>query len=144
MPFVVTMMLADAAQAIENKLYILGGGWSITGPEPSPSAIALHVKVPWDQTNRQHVMLLELLDIDGDPVLVETPVGSQALRVENRFEVGRPAGIKPGSWLEVAVALNFGPIVLPPNGSYVWRLSINDETDEHWALPFVTRAAKPG
>ena len=28
----VTMMLADAAQAVEGKLYILGGGWSVTGP----------------------------------------------------------------------------------------------------------------
>ena len=30
----VTMLLADSAQAIEGKLYILGGGWSITGPDP--------------------------------------------------------------------------------------------------------------
>jgi hypothetical protein len=27
----VTMMLADAAQVSEGKLYILGGGWSIAG-----------------------------------------------------------------------------------------------------------------
>ena len=139
MAFVVTMMLADAAQAVDNKLYILGGGWSVIGPEPQPSAIAIHVKVPWDQTNRQHMMLLELLDLDGEPILIETPVGRQALRVENNFEVGRPPGIKPGSPIEISIALNFGPIPLPPDGSFVWRLSINDETHEHWALPFVTR-----
>ena len=45
------MMLADSAQVSEGKLFILGGGWSVTGP-PAPSAIALHVEVPWDQTNR--------------------------------------------------------------------------------------------
>ena len=55
------MMLADAAQAVEGKLYILGGGWSVTGPEPSASAIAAYIpgsvgpyerqgpkRAPWD------------------------------------------------------------------------------------------------
>jgi hypothetical protein len=133
------MMLADAAQAVDNKLFILGGGWSVTGPEPAPSAIALHIKVPWDQTNRKHLMLLELIDLDGEPVLIETPVGRQALRIENQFEVGRPPGVKPGSPLEIPFALNLGPLPLQPGGSYVWRLSINGETHEHWRLPFVTR-----
>ena len=36
----VTILLADAAQAVEGKLYILGGGWSITGPDPSPMSRA--------------------------------------------------------------------------------------------------------
>jgi len=26
------MMLADAAQAVNGKLYIMGGGWSVMGP----------------------------------------------------------------------------------------------------------------
>ena len=37
----VTILLADAAQAAEGKLYVLGGGWSITGPDPSPMALAI-------------------------------------------------------------------------------------------------------
>ena len=41
----VTMMLADSAQVAGGKLYILGGGWSITGPMPCPSAIAVIVVV---------------------------------------------------------------------------------------------------
>ncbi|HYT79952.1 MAG TPA: sigma factor [Actinomycetota bacterium] len=28
----VTMMLADAAEVADGKLFILGGGWSVTGP----------------------------------------------------------------------------------------------------------------
>ena len=50
----VTLMLADSAQAVEGKLYILGGGWSLVGPEPTPMAIALKIEVPWDETNRRH------------------------------------------------------------------------------------------
>ena len=35
------MILADSAQVADGKLYILGGGWSITGPDPTPSAVAI-------------------------------------------------------------------------------------------------------
>ena len=64
----VTLMLADSAQVADGKLfYILGGGWSITGP-PAPSAIALLVEVPWDQTNRRLEWRFELVDSDGYPV----------------------------------------------------------------------------
>jgi hypothetical protein len=45
----VTMLLADAAQVSEGKLNVLGGGWSVTGPNPTPSAIAIYIQVPWDQ-----------------------------------------------------------------------------------------------
>ncbi len=88
-------------------------------------------------------MLLELIDLDGEPVLVDTPVGRQALRVENQFEVGRPPGVKPGTPLEVALALSLGPLPLPPGGSYAWRLSINGEGHEHWPLPFRSRETPP-
>src|SRR5207244_5203833 len=37
----VTILLADAAQAVEGKLYVLGGGWSTTGPDPAPMARAI-------------------------------------------------------------------------------------------------------
>jgi hypothetical protein len=78
----VTMMLADAAQEVGGKLYVLGGGWSITGPEPVPMAIALKLEVPWDRTNLQHSLLLELLDEDGEPVLVPGQDGEEvALQV---------------------------------------------------------------
>ena len=57
----VTMMLADSAQAIGGKLYVLGGGWSITGPAPTPSAIVIKIDVPWDQANIKHHAKFELV-----------------------------------------------------------------------------------
>jgi hypothetical protein len=138
--FQVTMMLADSAQALDNKLYILGGGWSITGPEPSPSAIALQIKVPWTETNRQHRMRIELLDPDSQPVAFDSPVGRQPLILQSEFEVGRPAGMKPGSPIEIALAINIGPLPLEPDSRYEWRLHIDDDTREEWTLPFSTRS----
>ncbi len=81
----VTMLLADAAQAVEGKLYILGGGWSITGPDPTPMAIALKIEVPWNDSNTPHHLHLVLCDEDGRPVRVPTPTGEQPLRPDSRF-----------------------------------------------------------
>jgi hypothetical protein len=137
------MMLADSAQEVGGKLYILGGGWSITGPDPVPMAIALKLEVPWDRTNEQHSLLLELLDEDGSPVMVEGPEehGQVSLQVTGEFEAGRPPGIKPGTPIDSALAVNFGPLPLEPGRRYQWRLSIDGETDEDWTLGFSTRRA---
>ena len=140
----VTMMLADHAAAVGGKLYISGGGWSITGPAPSPGAIAMDVKVPWDEREHEHQLVLDLLDSDGQPVLVPTPMGVQPLRIEAMltldYEQIDPA-VKPGTPLDVPFAINYGAIPLAPGGRYEWRLSVNGHVDEDWTLPFTTRAA---
>jgi hypothetical protein len=143
-PIRATMMLADSAQAAEGKLYILGGGWNITGPEPSPSAIAIYIEVSWDLANMRHHWRLELMDSDGQPVMVPTPMGEQALVLEGDVEVGRPPGVTPGTGLGVPLAINLGPLPLPPGGRYEWRFTIGGRSDENWRLPFSTRPAPAG
>jgi hypothetical protein len=136
------MILADAVQAAEGKLYILGGGWNITGPDPSPSGIAIYVEVSWDMANMQHPWKLELLTSDGDPVTVPTPMGDQPVVLQGVLEVGRPVGVTPGTGLGVPLAINLGPLPLPPGGRYEWRLTIRDQADDNWRLPFSTRPSK--
>ncbi len=133
------MLLADSAQVADGKLFVLGGGWSQTGPEPAPSAVALYVKVPWDQANRRHTLVLKLVDSDGDAVLVQGPEGEAPIQVQSEFEVGRPPGMHQGTPIDMALALNFGPISLAPDGRYEWRLTIDDRSDEDWRLAFSTR-----
>jgi hypothetical protein len=137
----VTMMLADSAQEVGGKLYILGGGWSIAGPEPAPMAIALKLEVPWDRTNEQHSLLIELLDEDGNPVLVDGGEHDEQVPVQvtGQFEAGRPPGVKPGTPIDSALAVNFGPLPLQGGRRYQWRLSIDGETDEDWTIGFSTR-----
>src|ERR1700754_1755097 len=104
----VTLMLADSAQVADGKLYILGGGWSITGP-PAPSAIALLVEVPWDQTNRRLDWRLELVDSDGYPVLTaDGEGGEQPIMMGGEFEVGGPPRTPPGA-----------PTLVPP-AEHTW------------------------
>jgi hypothetical protein len=138
----VNMMLADSAQAVQGKLYVLGGGWTITGPGPAPSAIAAIIEVPWNDANRRFKFELALLTADAQPVIVPTPLGDRPLLIEGQFEAARPLGLKPGSPLTVPLAINIGPLPLQPDRVYVWRFSIDGHTEEDWQLSFVTRPAQ--
>jgi hypothetical protein len=137
--FKVTMMLADAAQVAEGKLNVLGAGWNITGPAPAPFAIGVIFEIPWHLTNREHKYRLELVDLDGNPVVLPGPEPAP-LAFEEAFEVGRPAGMRQGSYLPMPRAFNFGPMPIPPGGHYEWRLTIDGDTREEWRLPFSTRS----
>jgi hypothetical protein len=128
-------MLADAAQALDNKLYILGGGWSIAGPEPTPSAIALHLMVPWEEANKRHLLRLELLDGDAKTVTI----GEEPLAFETQFEVGRAPGLVEGTPIDLSLAISMGPIPLPPAGLFEWRLSIDGDSHPDWRVAFRTR-----
>jgi hypothetical protein len=134
----VTLLLADSAQAVDGKLYILGGGWSVTGPDPTPMAIAMKIEVPWDETNRRHAWRLELIDADGEPVRAPGD-GAHAIEIGGEFEVGRPAGVKPGTPIDLPLAINLSALALEPGGRYVWRLWIDGASDEDWQVAFTTR-----
>lgn len=135
----VTMLLADAVQAVGGKLYILGGGWSIIGPEPNPMAIAIKVEVPWTEANQRHILRLTLLNEDNQPVMVPTPIGDRPVELNVEFEVGRPAGLRAGTPLDVPLAINLGPLPLQPDCRYVWRCSIDDQSELDWQVSFSTR-----
>lgn len=135
------MLLADAAQAVEGKLYVLGGGWSITGPAPTPSAIALKIDVPWDQANKRHTFELSLLDADGNPVIIPTPQGEQPVQISGEFEVGRPPGLAPGTPIDMTFAANLGPLALTPGSRFTWRLTIDKGSEPDWYVSFSTRPA---
>ena len=137
----VTMLLADSAQVADGKLYILGGGWSVTGPEPTPSAVAMKVGVDWHEFNASHHWELFLEDADGKLVSFETPEGMQTIEVRGDFSATAPQGVPAGTPVDVPVAVNFGPIPLTPGSRYTWRLVINGETLPGGTVSFATRPA---
>ncbi len=115
------MLLCDAADAAEGKLYILGGGWShVYAPNaPVNMALAIMIAVPWNQANEKHDVNAALVSEDGDAVEVE---GNQVI-AGGALEVGRPPGLRAGTQLNTPLVLNFSGLVLKPGG-YVWELRI--------------------
>ncbi|MDE3007863.1 MAG: hypothetical protein KGJ10_07065 [Acidobacteriota bacterium] len=135
----ITMLLADAAQVADGKLYILGGGWSVTGPDPVPSAVAIKISVDTHEFNLEHHWELFLEDADGQPVRFDTPEGPQPIEVRGDFSAGAPEGVPAGTPVDVPIAVNFGPIPLVPGNRYTWRMIVDGETMNGGFVSFTTR-----
>jgi hypothetical protein len=120
----VTLLLCDHAEALNGKLYVMGGGWNVlfAPGRPVHTSVAAVIAVPWDQANVRHDLSLELLTADGAAVEVQ----GQRVQVERTFEVGRPPGVKPGSALNTPFVWNFDGLALDAGG-YEWKLTIDGE-----------------
>src|SRR5207247_11050015 len=94
-----------------------------------------------DQAHADHSLKHSRPTPSGKPVKGAPPAGDRPLELGNEFEVGRPAGVKRGTPLDLPIAINLNPIPLPPDGVFVWQLSIDDHSEEDWRLTFATRPA---
>src|SRR4051812_33933108 len=86
------LVLADSAQIVGNKLYLLGGGWDVLTvgtafPVQQRCAVAASYRVPWNETNDRHTVEIEVVNEDG----------ASLAKVEGQVEVGRPAGLPLGA-----------------------------------------------
>ena len=135
-----TVLLCDYAEAVNGKLYVMGGGWNVafSGGQPMNAALAILVIVPWDQTNQKHELRVEL--VDGDGAVVE--VQGRDVRFTGEFELGRPPGIKPGTSLNAPFAWNLQGLQLEL-GSYEWKLWIDGEPVESRAFQVLSRPGTP-
>ena len=95
------LILADYAEVVGSKLYLMGGGWDILTvnsgfPIKHRCAVAASFRVPWNETNQRHNTEVEIATQDGR---ILAKAGGQ-------FEVGRPAGMPPGQDQRWQLALN--------------------------------------
>ena len=114
------LIIADAAQVVGGKLYLLGGGYDrVTLPKGPPAghsmAVAVSFRVPWNETNVKHDFELKILDGDGQEIF-----GGNG-----QFEVGRAPGILPGQDQRTQLAMNIGWQV-ERLGSYEAVASVKD------------------
>ena len=115
------LLLADSAQAVDGKLYILGGAWNILRFPEFPAqlivGIAVAIDVDWNETNRRHHLDVHFEDADGNAM--DPQIGAD-------FEAGRPPGATAGAELRIVFAVN-GPLSIPAAGSYAAVASIEGE-----------------
>ncbi len=92
------------------------------GPGPYNMAIAVQLLLPWNEANQRKKLEISLVTNDGEPVV--GPDGKPIV-ITGEVEAGRPPGIRQGSDLEVALALN---VTLPiPPGQYRWNLELAED-----------------
>jgi hypothetical protein len=138
------LILADAAQVVGSKLYLMGGGWdkltvNSQFPVDQRCALALSLRVAWNETNQKHNFEIEILSEDSD---TEQP--RSLMKAGGQFEIGRPPGISPGQDQRFQVALDMtlkidGPgnksVVARVEGQEMRRLSFNVNQGTNTARP---------
>jgi hypothetical protein len=138
----VTMLLADAAQVAEGKLNILGGGWDVCGPGPTPMAVAVILVVPPSQLLRKHTWSVVLVDKNGEPALLSANGQKSTVAVHGEIQRIRDRKSLPSDEpVSLHFAINMAPLPLEPGSSYAWRLSIDNKTHKDWQVSFRTKPA---
>lgn len=118
------LVLCDAAQVVGGKLYVMGGGWDQltvnTGfPLDQHMAIAVAVKVPWNETNQKHNLEIAIQHEDG----------LQLAKIDAQFEVGRPPGLTAGQDQRVQLAVDLR-LKIERSGAYGIIARLEDEEME--------------
>lgn len=124
------LLVADAADSVNGKLYLLGGGWDrlkvpqLPGTPAVPFAVALGINVPWSLTNRKISFSVDVLDADG---------GEVGQLAGGEFEVGRPPGLRAGTPQRFQVTMPAQP-QFGAEGRYVIRCSVDGAELGHTAI----------
>lgn len=114
------LIIADRAEAINGKLYMMGGAWehiSIADPsQPITFSIAMGILIPWNATNERHRMRLAVQDADGATVA----------ELDGELVAGRPPHLAAGSAQRLLFATTFGAIV-PHPGAFAVIAYLNEQ-----------------
>lgn len=115
------LILADHAEAINGKIYLMGGGWDVRTvrdfSQPVPLTLALAVLVPWTATNQRHRLQVRVEDADG----------RQLAEVKGEFVAGRPPHLTEGTTQRIPLAFQHIPVLLGGPGIYVVIAALNDQ-----------------
>jgi hypothetical protein len=93
------LLVADYAEVVNHKLYIMGAGWDRFSPPAFPAVmrigIVAGVRVPYLESNVPHHLTVTLRDGDGQ----------ELFRLDGDLETGRPPGSR-GDSAHVPLAVN--------------------------------------
>ena len=106
-------LLADAAQAVGGKVFVLGGGWNLfraaSYPAPVQFAIAIGLGFASSEIGMKYVLNVAIADESGVPIVPE---------MKGQVETGQPAPDVPKTAsIKIPVAININ-MSLPHPGTY--------------------------
>ena len=120
------LMLADSAQVVGGKLFVLGGGISSSLCSVAiPLAICGTIDIPWNETNIKRTITIDLLDENRQPAMIPTsPISTGPFSISAQFEAGRPPGATKGASFTIPFAVQF---IRPPlkKGRYEFLMRLD-------------------
>ncbi len=118
-PAIDFLLIADRAEAINGKLYLMGGAWdSISIADlnaPITFSLALGILIPWQATNERHRMRL----------VVQSAAGLTLAELDGELVAGRPPQLEAGTQQRLLFATTFG-VLLPHPGAYAVIVYLNE------------------
>jgi len=137
-----SIILADFAETdASGKVHMLGAGWSITGPNTGPQAVAGFIQVPAAQSGSLIQFVLRLTDRSGEVVEAPGPAGMQRMEVTGQVEMRAPEGWDGATDLNAAFAMNV-VVPLPQGQPYTWSLEVDGK--DLASTTFYVRSNAPG
>jgi hypothetical protein len=133
-----TAMIADGAQQVGGKLYVLGGQWDrlmvSSFPAQHPTmAVVLVIKVEYNEALDRHHLDVQLT-LDGQPM---------DAKATGEIITGHSPGQVRGAPSFVPLALTFNDTVFENSGRYEWVITV--DKDELARVPIeVVQGAAPG
>lgn len=134
------LILADYAQVHAGKLFINGGGINLVGPGQINMGVAAAAEIPYTDRSRRQRFRIALFNQDGQPFIINTPVGSSPLEVQGEFESVPAPGSPAGNPLTWVFAFNIAGMSMS-GGTYEWRLHLGDEERPTAVSIFAVRTA---
>jgi len=131
----------------ENGSRRLARRWRPATRRPIPDqALSIFIESPWDQLNRLHSLVVELVDDEGQPThfMPGPDGGAPVVRIESQVIVAPVPGAPNGTpgLTTVFVDLPAGSLWIPaPRRRYVWRISSEGIRGDRLLGPAATSAA---
>ena len=134
-PEVDYLLVADRAEVVNGKLYLMGGSWDRIQPQNFPHrmmlGIALGVRIPFAYTDDQHTVAIELLH--GE---------TRMIGFEAKLATGRPPGMA-GMDMLVPMAFNI-PIAIPDEGQVALKAVIDGQHGRRHDIKVIKRPQQQG
>lgn len=133
------LILADRAEALNGKLYMIGGAIDRVGlleiPGPASFDVAVGVLVDYHETRDTHGLTLRMETADNLPVFPA---------IEISFATGTPPGLPAGDDVRFTAVVH-GPFPIPSVGAYQWVAEVDGQRFDprHFRVTKANRLARP-
>lgn len=120
-PTIDSLLLADFAEVVNGKLYLMGGGFTTvalaTFDQPHRCYVAAALRIPWSHTNQKIAFSAGLENLDGATI--------DSWSMEGQLEAGRAPGQRPGD--TVTMIASPVDVIVPEPMDVVLRLTFGDD-----------------
>jgi len=131
-----------AAVPPDGKIYIHGGGvHQLFVPQiPGPLRtlfLMVRLSIPWHMLGEPHTVRIRALDLDRNPVGPSDPL------IVTPFELGRPAGHRPGDESAINICAELNGLLIQQPMTLRFHLLVDEETIGSLPLKVVQMPVPP-